>query len=154
MRMDIIAALALVALGQTALAAAHYVDLNTPNPTSPYTNWATAARVIQDAVDAATAGDEVLVTNGLYAVGARPGADYVTNRVSVDKPLTLRSVNGPQLTMIDGRGAAPRLLGTSLEPLQLFLGQRRDAVPGDVHAARGHSKRFGNVLHRPIFQRG
>jgi hypothetical protein len=31
-------------------AATHYVDLNSPSPTAPFTNWATAAHVIQDAV--------------------------------------------------------------------------------------------------------
>ncbi len=74
-------------------AATHYVSLESTNPTPPYTNWATAATNIQQAVDAAAAGDEVVVTNGVY-----PGGVTVTN------PLALQSVNGPQVTIINGGG--------------------------------------------------
>ena len=34
-----------------------YVDLNSTNATPPYTNWSTAAKDIQSAVDAAGNGD-------------------------------------------------------------------------------------------------
>jgi hypothetical protein len=37
--------------------------VNSPNPTPPYTNWSTAATVIQDAVNAAVALDEIVVTD-------------------------------------------------------------------------------------------
>jgi hypothetical protein len=94
--------LVLASTGHT-LAAVHYVDVSSTNATPPYTNWATAAATVQDAVDAAAARDEIVVTNGIYAVGGRSTAgDSTINRVAVDKPLTLRSVNGPGFTLIDG----------------------------------------------------
>jgi hypothetical protein len=74
-------------------AATHYVSLGSTNPTSPFTNWVTAARTIQDALNVAVANDVVLVTNGVY-----PGYVSVTNA------LALLSVNGPQFTVINGRG--------------------------------------------------
>ena len=85
--------LTVVLFGFSALsvcAATHYVWQSSPSPAPPYTNWATAATNIQDAVDVAVAGDEIVVTNGTYA------------SVAVGKPLSLRSVNGPDVTVIDG----------------------------------------------------
>ena len=82
----------------------HYVDINCITPTPPYTNWTTAATVIQDAVDVASEGDLVLVTNGIYAAGGRRSNSTITNRVAICKAMQVRSVNGPDTTLIVGNG--------------------------------------------------
>ncbi len=80
-----------------------YVWQESPSPGPPYSNWASAAHVIQEAVDAARPADEIVVTNGLYATGGRTvGTNLLVNRVAVNKPVTVRSVNGPQFTIIQG----------------------------------------------------
>ena len=102
-----IAALSLINMlvvlhGFTVSAATVRVWQDSPNPAPPYTNWATAAHAIQEAVDAAAPGDDIVVTNGVYATGGRAVHGLMTNRVVVDKPVTVRSVNGPAVTLIQG----------------------------------------------------
>jgi hypothetical protein len=94
-------------LATPGLAATFYVNHENPTPVPPYSTWATAATNIQDAVDLTLPEDQVWVTNGVYVGGGRTvGTDTTTNRVVLDKLIALRSVNGPQFTIIDGQQAS------------------------------------------------
>ncbi len=91
-----------------------YVSTNSPASSPPYTNWTTAARHIQTAIDAATPGDTVLVAAGVYdtgnntAIGTAYQGSYpeTTNiglcRIVLTNAITVASVAGPQETVIRG----------------------------------------------------
>ena len=85
-----------MAMATATYAATHYVSPSgTHEP--PYTSWATAATNIQDAVDVATNGSTVVVTNGTYAL---------KSQVLVTNGITLASVNGRELSVITGSSTA------------------------------------------------
>jgi hypothetical protein len=84
----------------------HYVKEVSAGAAPPFTSWTTAASNIQDAVDAASIGGVVLVSNGVYRRGGRAVQGGMTNRVAIAKPLTVRSVNGAEATAIEGQEAA------------------------------------------------
>src|SRR5262245_58159192 len=143
----LLAAALLLFCAGSGSAAVHYVDVNSTNATPPYSNWATAAANIQDAVDAAVAGDEIVVTNGLYATGGRNN-----NRVEVDNPLTLRSVNGPQFTPIYGASRCVYLTnGASLSGFTLTNGLGGGGAYGGTLnncTLTGNSAHGGTVAHQ------
>ena len=89
----------------SALADVRYVNLNSPSPTAPYTSWTTAATTIQDAVDAAVAGDQILVTNGVYQTGER-GVSGSRNSVAVTNAIIVRSASGSVTATTTGRSGA------------------------------------------------
>jgi bifunctional DNase/RNase len=95
--------LTLLLCAASASAATRYVWQDSPSPAPPYTNWANAAHVIQDAVDAAQTSDTVLVAGGVYATGGRAvGTNVLVNRVAIDRAITAESLMGPEVTIIQG----------------------------------------------------
>ncbi len=70
----------------------HYVDLANPTSMPPYTSWASAATNIQAAVDSASTNDTILVTNGTYSI---------FGEILISQDISLQSVNGPKVTIID-----------------------------------------------------
>ncbi|NCC52718.1 MAG: PKD domain-containing protein, partial [Spartobacteria bacterium] len=84
-----------------------YADVNATNPVYPYTSWATAATGIQEAVFAADdyAGAMVMVNDGVYSEGTYvPDGHDMRNRVMLTNSITVRSLNGPEATVIRGAG--------------------------------------------------
>ena len=82
-----------------------HVDASQPDDSGAGTNWITAKQTIQAAVDLAGDGDLVMVTNGTYNSGCRVTPGYaLSNRVVVTQNITVQSVNGPELTIIEGNG--------------------------------------------------
>ncbi len=65
-------------------------------PQLPFASWETAATNIQDALDAVADGGTVIVSNGTYLLDAQ---------LDSLRAFTLQSVNGADVTIIDGGGA-------------------------------------------------
>ncbi|HEY5911086.1 MAG TPA: hypothetical protein VJA21_10830, partial [Verrucomicrobiae bacterium] len=132
-----------------------YVSLESSNPTSPYTNWATAAHVIQDAVDASKDGDTVLVTNGIYATASRDvfvldanhePPDLVSmglTRVVLTNSIRLESVNGPLVTTIVG-GELTNEFGELTNSLRCVFMEANAALSGfTLTSGGGYWHRLG-----------
>lgn len=86
----------------SVVADTHYVDINNLSPSSPYTNWSTAANDIKSAIMASSSGDTILVADGTY------NNNGVTDGIDVDEAVLVISQNGPASAIVDlagnGRG--------------------------------------------------
>jgi hypothetical protein len=86
-----LAAATAIFVASQSSAATLYVSVNSTNPVPPYATPATAAENIQDAVNAATNGDTVLVEPGQY---------HLTRQVTITQAITLRSTLGTSQTFL------------------------------------------------------
>jgi len=83
-------------------ATVRYVDLNSPSSAPPFSTWDIAATNIQDAVNIADPGDQIVVSNGVYRIGGVAVYSSMTNRLAITKAVTVQSANGPEVTLIEG----------------------------------------------------
>ena len=98
------ATIGLAAMTATVSVHAATLYVSTASPADgPGTAWTNAFHTIQGAVNVATSGDTVWVTNGVYDAGGALTPGYsLSNRVYITKAITLQSMNGPANTFIVG----------------------------------------------------
>jgi hypothetical protein len=112
----------------SGMAATLYVA-ETGNDGNNGSTWALAKRTIQGAVNAAiaTGCDVILVSNGIYTATVDPV-------VNIKKSVDIRSVNGPDVTIIDGQNSRRCV---SVTP----------TVAGDPICLSGFTIRNGNAVN-------
>ena len=80
-----------------------YVKFNSPID-GPGTSWNNAFHNIQAAISSAVDNDTVFVTNGVYSSSGITIHDSLGSRVGINKAITVKSINGPEVTIIKGYG--------------------------------------------------
>ena len=103
-------AVVISALALWAMAGDLYVDSNALVDGNG--SFATPYRTIQAAVDAAAAGDVVLVAAGTYAEGSAKCADSGYARVCITKSLTIKGAGRDKSVIVGARGSGTAGLGT------------------------------------------
>jgi hypothetical protein len=130
-------------------AAVFYVNVNSTNPVAPYSTWATAATAIQDAAGLATSGDFVWVTNGVYQTGGlKENIPDITNRVVITNAVTVQSINGPLVTVI--QGYQPPAVSNAMSAVRCALVQSGGILGGFTltggQAGQGNFVNGGGVM--------
>jgi uncharacterized repeat protein (TIGR02543 family) len=87
----------------SAFSTEYFVDASRLDDSGTATNWATAKQSIQSAVDLAVDGDTVWVTNGVY---------NVASQIAIQNDITLQSMNGPEVTVVNAGNCRCFHLGT------------------------------------------
>ena len=139
-------------------AAVLYVDANGTNATPPYADLTTAALNIQDAVNAATNGDLIMVNDGIYqegyqtaivyySSGVEPTSVVETNRLVIGKKITVQSLNGPTATCISGSGMYRCVYMTNGSALIGFKLTNGSAGWVRTYIARGHEISVTNIAN-------
>ena len=143
----------LMSLPSTVFATVRYVDGSSNNPTPPYTNWANAAATIQQAVDAAVPGDEIVVTNGVYATGGRAvelitgqsrGCGQAADAARASTARSSRSSRAQGARHHQRRRRDPmRISDRRRKPDRVHVDQRALRVPGDYYSQQYESSGGG-----------
>lgn len=82
-----------------------YVNNIKPDDSGDGLSWDTAKKTIQSAINESVDGETILVTNGVYTIGGGcVSGTFLSNRVIIAKAVTVVSVNGPTVTLIQGTG--------------------------------------------------
>jgi len=100
---------------------------------------------IQSAADATAVGGLVLVSNGVYDTGGAVmpyGSLELTNRVVILANITIRSISGPQSTIIVGGEGISGGSGTGAVRCVYF--DETDAVLSGFTLSNGHTLTYGN----------
>ncbi|NCC69882.1 MAG: hypothetical protein EOM14_17130, partial [Clostridia bacterium] len=91
-------------------------------------SWATPFLTISNAVENAGNGDEILVTNGTYEI---------TNQISITEGIELKSVNGPESTVIRRSSGTDRIIYMS----------NTAAVVSGFTITNGEEKTYGGGIY-------
>lgn len=84
-----------LALAPATWAASEYFVRTDGSDAAAGTSWGEALQTISNALNKASASDTITVSNGTYVL---------TTALTVNKALTLRSLNGPAVTTVDANG--------------------------------------------------
>lgn len=120
---QLLSILASILTTTSLFAATFYVNSARPDDSGDGLSWATAKKTIQAAVDATVDGDTVLVTNGVYNTGVTvtPGFS-LNNRVVITKGIAVQSVNGAEVTIIEGSGVEHFGLSSAIRGVYMSKG--------------------------------
>ena len=121
-----------------------YVDAAMPDDNGDGFSWGTAKQTIQAAVDEASADDTVMVTNGVYE-------QFSVSNVAI----TIRSVNGADVTVIDAHSSGRCVLLGDPESETVQTNTVLEGFTlqnGDIHYSGDGGGAWGGTLRNCILQ--
>lgn len=107
------------------VATTQYVAQATGNDANDGLSWETAKATIQNAIDWAADGDEIVVADGVYAEESSNNGSILNQK---NAHLRIRSVNGPEAAIIDGQGVrrcVQMATRNPTEPLNSYAYEKR-----------------------------
>ncbi len=127
-----------------AFATTYYVDASKPDNSGVGTSWATAKKDIQNAIDLATAGDQVWIKAGVYYPNASPNMTASTT-ITATSPLTARDY---YIQLKDGVFIFGGFAGTETSLSQRNISNNPTYIDGDIGVA---GDKTDNCYHLMIY---